>query len=117
MNHKVKFILESTVEEIIGENKVESVRIKNVKTGAASSLSCQGVFIFIGIKPNTEFLKNRLKTDETGFIITDEQMQTSLKGIFACGDCRKKNLYQVITGCGEGATAAHSAHNYLLRAN
>jgi thioredoxin reductase (NADPH) len=83
-------------------------------TGALNEISCQGVFIFIGIKPNTDFLKNQLEMNEMGFIITDEQLQTSCEGIFSCGDCRKKSLYQVINACGEGAVAAHSAHTYLL---
>ncbi len=113
-NSKINFILDSKVEEILGLNRVEAVKIKNVLTGALSEISCQGVFIFIGIKPSTDFLKNQLATNEMGFIITDEQMQTSSCGIFACGDCRGKSLYQVINACGEGAVAAYSAHTYLL---
>lgn len=116
-NPKVSLILESVVEEIIGQDKVEAVRIKNVKTNSGTGLSCQGVFIFAGIQPNTAFLKNLLKTDDAGFIITDQEMNTSREGIFACGDCRKKSLYQVITACGEGATAADSAHKYLSKHN
>jgi thioredoxin reductase (NADPH) len=114
VNPKIKFILESKVEEIIGQNKVEALKIRNLKTAGAEDLSCQGVFIFIGIKPNTDFLKKQLETDEAGFIMADENMQTSCQGIFACGDCRKKSLYQVINGCGEAAVAAHSVHSYLL---
>ena len=113
-NPKISFILDSVVEDVIGENKVEAVKIKNVITGSASSIPCQGLFIFIGIAPNTEFLKNNLATDDSGFIITDNKMKASHDGVFACGDCRQKNLYQVITACGEGAQAAFSAHNYLL---
>jgi thioredoxin reductase (NADPH) len=67
----------------------------------------------VGITPNTAFVKGQLQMDEAGFIITDENLNTSVKGIFACGDCRKKSLYQVINGCGEGAVAAHSVHKYL----
>lgn len=113
-NPKIKFTLDSIVEEIIGQDKVQAVKIKNVRTGAADSFLCQGVFIFVGIKPNTGFLGNQLKTDELGFIITDEEMRTAYEGMFACGDCRKKGLYQVITACGEGAVAAASVHKYLL---
>lgn len=113
-NPKISFILDSVVEEIIGQNKVQEVRIKNVQTGSASALSCQGVFIFVGIKPNTDFLKNILNMDEFGFIITEQDLKTSRQGIFACGDCRKKSLYQVINACGEGAVAADSAYKYLL---
>ncbi|MDD5729590.1 MAG: thioredoxin-disulfide reductase [Candidatus Omnitrophica bacterium] len=113
-NPKIKFILNSVIEEISGENKVESVKVKNLKTGSAEVLPLQGVFIFIGIDPNTGFIKDKLSLDQAGFIITDENMKTSKEGIFACGDCRKKGLYQVVNSCGEGASAAYSAHGYLL---
>jgi thioredoxin reductase (NADPH) len=105
-NTKISFILDSVVEEIQGVNKVEALKIKNTKTNSFRQLSCAGVFIFVGITPNTPFLKNLLETDREGFIITDEKMQTSRPGIFACGDCRKKSLYQVV--------AADAAHKYLL---
>jgi len=113
---KIHFSLESVVEEITGENKVEAVRIKNVKTAAESLIACQGVFIFVGILPNTGFVNNLLDKDEFGFIITDQEMRTSQAGMFACGDCRKKSLYQVVTACGDGATAADAAYKYLVRA-
>jgi thioredoxin reductase (NADPH) len=113
-NPKINFILESTVEEIIGENRVEKVKIRNLKTGAITDLSCQGVFVFVGIRPNTDFLKNILHLDESGFIITGQDLASSRKGVFACGDCLKKNLYQVVNACAEGALAAHSANIYLL---
>jgi thioredoxin reductase (NADPH) len=115
-NPRIGFVLDSVVEEILGENKVEAVLVKDLKTGSTGKIPCQGVFIFIGIAPYTEFIKNKLKTDEAGFIITDEKMNSSLDGVFACGDCRQKSLYQVITACGDAAVAAFSAHNYLLHA-
>lgn len=113
-NPKINFILDSVIEEIVGENKVSSVKIKNVKTNTSVDFPCDGVFIFVGIKPSTSFLKNFLEMDEHGFIIVDLEMRTSHTGVFAAGDCCKKGLYQVITACGEGATAADSAHKYLL---
>jgi thioredoxin reductase (NADPH) len=113
-NPKINFVLESVVEEIIGQNRVEGLKVKNTKTESLNIIACQGVFIFVGIKPDTDFLKNQLHLDETGFIITDQDLKTSCEGIFASGDCRKKSLYQVISACSEGATAADSAHNYLL---
>jgi thioredoxin reductase (NADPH) len=113
-NPKINFILESVVEEIVGESKVEAIKVKNVKTNAESVISCQGVFVFVGIIPNTDFAKKLLDKDEFGFIITDQEMSTSQGGIFACGDCRKKSLYQVVTACGEGATAADSAYKYII---
>jgi len=111
---KINFILGNIVQEIQGENKVEQVLLKNVSTNSQQEISCQGVFVFVGIMPNTAFLKNFLEMNEKGFIITDQDMQSSKEGIFACGDCRKKSLYQVITACGEGAVAADSVHKYLL---
>ncbi|MFA5287251.1 MAG: thioredoxin-disulfide reductase [Candidatus Omnitrophota bacterium] len=114
-NPKIKFILDSVVEEIAGEQKVERVRVKNIKTGKDSDIICQGVFIFVGIAPNTEFIKKAVKTNELGFIIIDQKMQTSKEGIFACGDCVDKSLYQVVSACGDGATAADSVHKYLLK--
>ncbi len=112
-NPRINFILESVIEEIVGQNKVEGVKIRSLANNSLRELGCQGVFIFVGITPNTAFVKGQLQMDEAGFIITDEDLNTSLKGIFACGDCRKKSLYQVINGCGEGAQAAHSVHKYL----
>lgn len=113
-NSKISFMLETLVEEISGKDRLEALKLKDVKTGSISVFPCQGVFIFAGIKPHTEFLNNLLNLDNSGFIITDEDMQASRKGIFACGDCRKKSLYQVITACAEGAVAASSAQRYLL---
>jgi thioredoxin reductase (NADPH) len=113
-NSKINFILDTVVEEIRGENKVEAVKIRNVKTNLRGEIICQGGFIFVGINPNTGFLKNLLEIDEKGFIITDSEMQTSIKGIFACGDCRQKSLWQVVGACADGATAAASAQRYLL---
>lgn len=115
LNPKIKFILESIVEEIQGQDRLEKVLIKNVKTNEQREISCQGVFIFVGIKPNAAFLKNLLEMDEEGFIITNQKMEASGVGIFACGDCRKKSLYQVITACAEGAVAADSVYKYLVR--
>ncbi len=113
-NPKINFILDTVVEEIKGENKVEAMKIRNVKTNLQDEIICQGGFIFVGIIPNTGFLINLLEFDEGGFIITDQEMQTSRPGIFSCGDCRKKSLWQVVSACGDGATAAASAQRYLL---
>lgn len=112
-NPKINFILDTVVEEIKGENKVEGVRIKKIKTGLSEELVSQGIFIFVGIRPNTGFLRNLLEIDNGGFIITDQEMQASLPGIFACGDCRRKSLWQVVNACGDGATAAASVQRYL----
>jgi len=113
VNKKINFILNSVVTEIVGSSFVESISIKDVNTSEQKSVGCNGVFIYIGYEPETDFVKNKLKLDEAGFIITDEILATSEEGIFACGDCRRKSLYQVITACGDGAVASDSAYKYL----
>lgn len=112
-NKKINFVLSCVVTEIIGSNKVESIKIKDLNTSQERDIACDGVFIFIGYEPETAFLKNKLKLDESGFIITNEEMATLDEGVFAAGDCRKKSLYQVITACGDAATAADSAYKYI----
>lgn len=112
-NPRIDFVLDSVIEEITGEHKVEAAKIKNLKNGSLFLLACNGVFVFVGITPYTGFLKNKVEMDKEGFIMTDDQMKTSQEALFACGDCRKKSLYQVVTACAEGAVAAHSAHRYL----
>lgn len=115
-NKKINFVLNSVVSEIIGSNKVESVKIKDMTSGEERVLPCAGVFIYVGYAPETQFIKEKLKLDDTGFIITQDDLSTSAEGIFACGDCRKKALYQVITACGDGATAADSAYKFISKA-
>ncbi|MGB2961499.1 MAG: thioredoxin-disulfide reductase [Candidatus Omnitrophota bacterium] len=112
-NKKMKFIWDSVVEEIAGSTKVEKVRIKNVKTGKKAELACDGVFIFAGWSPNTDFVKDILKVNDKNCIIVDSEMRTSREGIFACGDCCHKKLHQVVTACGDGAVASNSAREYV----
>ena len=112
-NKKIEFIWDSVVTEIKGANKVTGVKIKNVKTSAETDFSCDGVFIFVGYTPNTSFLKDVLSMDESGYIIADDNCLASKPGVFVCGDCRKKLLRQVITACGDGATAAFSCQHYI----
>jgi thioredoxin reductase (NADPH) len=109
-NEKITFAWDSTVEEILGEDVVTGVRIRNVKTADRhEELPVDGVFIFVGLVPNTAFIKGVVDLDKDGYIITDRDMRTSAEGIFACGDCISKSLRQVVTACGDGATAAHNA--------
>ncbi|MBU4312620.1 MAG: thioredoxin-disulfide reductase [Candidatus Omnitrophica bacterium] len=112
-NERIEFIWESKAVEILGKDRVSGVKIKNVKTGKETDVSCDGVFIFVGYSPNTDFIKRVLKLDKDGYIVSDSDMNTSKKGIFACGDCCKKLLRQVVTACGDGATAAFSAQKYV----
>ncbi len=112
-NPKIEFIWDSVIEEILGENQVEGIRIRHVKTGALSDLSVQGVFVFIGIEPNTRLVKGLVALEERNFIKTDEWMRTSVKGIYAAGDCRSKPLLQIVTAVAEGATAAFAVQHDL----
>ncbi len=112
-NPKIKLLWNSVVQEIKGDSVVRSVVVKNVKTGEISDLPIEGVFLFVGLLPRTQFLKELIHLDEAGYIITDENGETSVKGIFAAGDCRKKLLRQVATAIGDGATAAFAAEKYL----
>ncbi len=112
-NKKIEFILNSTPLEILGENKVSSIKYKNQKTNETKTLDTEGVFPYIGLVPNVEFLKNQLKQDEFGFILTDEKMETSQKGVFAAGDVRKTPLRQVITAVSDGAVAGVFAVKYI----
>jgi thioredoxin reductase (NADPH) len=102
------------VEEIQSDIKVGGIRVKNVISGAMLDVAFQGVFIFVGIIPITDFIKNILKVNDSGFVSINQKMQTSKEGIFACGDCADKSLYQVISACAEGAIAADAVHKYLL---
>ena len=113
-NKKINFTLSSVITEITGSGKVEAVKMKDLNTSQEKTIQCDGIFIYIGYIPDTAFMKDKLKLDETGFIITGEDMSTSQEGVFACGDCRSKTLYQVITACGDGAVAADSAYRYLV---
>ena len=110
---KINVIFDSVVEEISGKDVLEQVTLKNIKTNTISQLSVNGVFIFVGWTPNTNFLNNQLKLNKQGYIITDDKMNTSIEGVFACGDVREKILRQVVTAAGDGAIAANSAKHYL----
>jgi thioredoxin reductase (NADPH) len=112
---KVKFILNSVVTQIIGDQKVSAVKIKDVVSGEEKEVACDGVFIYIGYEPETAFLKGKLQLDDSGLIIAQEDLSTSVPGVFVCGDCRKKTLYQVINACGDGAIAADSAYKYIVK--
>ncbi len=107
------FEWDSVVEEIAGTDRVEKVVVRNLKTSELKDLPRDGVFIFIGWEPNTGFLKGVLQLDKSGRITVDESMRTGQKGVFACGDCCKRPLHQVVTACGDGAVAAHSARQYV----
>jgi len=112
-NKKINFAWDSVVIKILGKEKVEGVLIQNKKTGEEKEIPCQGAFVFVGNIPNSKFLNKIVKLDQKGYIFTDDNMMTSQEGIYACGDVRKKILRQVVTACGEGATAAFAAQKYI----
>jgi len=112
-NNKISFRWDSVIDEIRGQDFVQGVKIKDLQTGQASELPADGVFVFVGLTPNTELCRGLLELDRSGYIIADARMQTSAPGIFAGGDCTSKLLRQVVTACGDGATAAFSAQLYV----
>jgi len=112
-NPKIKFLWNSVVQEIKGDSVVRSAVVKNMKTGDVKEVETEGAFLFIGLVPRTHFLKELVQMDESGYVVTNENCETSVKGIFAAGDCRKKLLRQISTSVGDGATAAFAAEKYL----
>ena len=110
---KIEIIWDSIPKKIVGEAGVEGIDLKNVKTGEESHLPVQGVFVFIGYRPNNELVKGLLECDERGFVVTNKYMETSETGVFAAGDITSKLLRQISTAVGDGATAAFAAERYL----
>lgn len=113
-NQKIDFIWNTQIKEIIGgKNGVEELLLAH-RSGDHSTLKVTGIFVLIGIMPNNDILPlQHLHTDETGFIVTDAEMVTSIPGVFAAGDIRSKNFRQIINAAGEGAVAELSAEHYL----
>jgi len=112
---KIEFRWNSIVEKIEGGDLVKRIRLRQVKSGEESALDVAGIFISIGLKPNTNYLKGILPLDITGHIITDEKMETKIPGIFAAGDIRHNSTRQVITAAGDGATAAIYAEKFISK--
>lgn len=112
-NPKIDFMLDSIVKEIKGKDKVTSVLVENVKTKEVSEVKTDGVFVFIGHTPNNQMYSGQVEMDERGYIKIDSKMQTSVKGVFACGEAADAEYKQVVISSGMGATAAISATRYL----
>ena len=110
---KIQFILNTVATEIIGSDKMEAVRLKNVKTGEETTFEADGIFIFVGHTPNTQLFEGQLKMDSHGYIETDMLMQTSVAGVFAAGEAADPHFRQVITSAGMGAAAAIQATRFL----
>jgi len=110
---KIEFLLDTVVKAIEGKDFVQKLKVQNVKTEKQSILEVAGVFMAVGLKPNTEYLKNTIPLDKQGHIITDEQMKTKIPGIFAAGDIRSGSIRQTVAAAGDGAIAAISAKNFI----
>jgi thioredoxin reductase (NADPH) len=110
---KIEPVWNTVVEGIEGENAVTGLRLRDVKSGETKSLAVEGAFIFVGVTPNTEYLQGYLPLDEKGFLLTGENLETEVAGVFVAGDVRAKALRQIATAVGEGALAATSADHYL----
>jgi thioredoxin reductase (NADPH) len=113
-NPKIKFLWDTVVESITGDKLVKEIRLRNVKTGKGSSLEVSGVFVAVGLRPNTGYLKGLLKLDAGGFILVNGQMETGVPGMFAAGDIRAGSIRQVVSAAGDGATAAIAAERFLF---
>ena len=114
-NNKIEISFNSVVSEITGTKKCESVIVKDISTLEPKTIQTHGVFVLIGMTPNSDAFKGFVGMDDKGYILCDDDMKTSVDGVFACGDVRKKSLRQVVTAAGDGATAAFSAQHYVER--
>lgn len=118
-NEKLDFMWDTVVDKIKGEDIVESMVVRNLKTGETKEIFADpddgvfGIFVFIGYKPSTELFKGKVDMDERGYVITDPDMKTNVPGVFAAGDLRVKSLRQVVTACADGAIAAVQAGKYI----
>lgn len=112
-NSKIKFIFNVDVLEVLGENSVSGLKIKNNKNGEESVMSCQGLFLAIGHKPNTDIFKGQLEIDAKGYLIVNEHTHTNVEGVFAAGDVHDWHYRQAITAAGAGCKAAMDAANWL----
>ena len=111
---KIEFLWDTVVEAIEGEDVVKRIRLRNVRTGEKSVMDISGIFVAIGFKPDTDYLKGVLSLDANGAIITNEKMEAEVPGIFAAGDIRSGSIRQVVAGAGDGAVAAIYAERYII---
>lgn len=114
-NKKIEFCYNSVATAISGSKQCEGVAVKDIVTLAQKTIKASGVFVLIGMTPNSSMVKSLASMDDKGYVICDDDMNTSVEGMFACGDVRKKLLRQVVTAAGDGATAAFSAQHYVER--
>ncbi|KPL04119.1 MAG: thioredoxin reductase [candidate division Zixibacteria bacterium SM23_73_2] len=108
-----KFFLNHMATSINGENKIESITVKNRETGKEENIPFQGIFIYVGLIPNTKFLEGKLELDKYGFVVTNENTETNIPGVYAAGDVRHKILQQITTATSDGSIAAFMAERYV----
>ena len=112
-NPAIEFLWDTIVEEIIGDKEVEELKLRNVKTQEIFTSEASGVFFYVGLKPNSDYLKGSLKLDDKGHIIVNKLTETEIPGVFAAGDICHDSSRQAITAAGDGATAALSAERFI----
>ena len=110
----VEFRWNSTVTELLHNDHLTGVRLRDMITGAESTIECDGVFISVGRKPATDLLRDQLEVDRGGYIVADETTKTAIPGVYAVGDVRTKPLRQIVTAVADGAVAVHMAEEYLV---
>ena len=112
-NPKIEFVWNAVVQEIIGEEKVEGVKLKRTDTGEEFTLECDAVFVAIGSKPNTEIFRNQIEMDDDGYIVTHDETKTSVEGVFAAGDVQDRRYRQAVIAAASGCKAALDAEKFL----
>jgi len=113
-NSKIRFVWDSVVEEIVGEQTVTGVQVRNVKTGETSIIEADGVFVYVGMEPGTELFAGQIELNEAGYIITDRHQCTNVPGVFAAGDVQDPHYRQIVIAAGTGAIAAMEAERFLV---
>jgi thioredoxin reductase (NADPH) len=112
-NPKMEFIWDTTVERFNGDEQLTTIGLRNVKTGGTGELAASGAFVYVGLNPNTAFLKGAVEMDERGYIASNEKMETNVPGVYAVGDVRPDTLRQVVTAAADGAIAAIQVEKYI----
>ncbi|NLA84930.1 MAG: thioredoxin-disulfide reductase [Clostridiales bacterium] len=113
-NEKIEKVWDSVVTGINGDDKVTGIEVENVKTRAKKEIKLDGIFIAIGVIPNSELVQGKVEMNESNYILTDDSMRTNVPGVFAAGDIRQKPLLQLVTAAADGAIAAYSAQKYII---
>lgn len=116
-NPKIKFMWDTTVEEVLGEDRVIGIKVKNVKTGETSQLEADGLFVAIGHKPNTDIFKDKITIDSAGYAVPEHETRTNVEGVFVAGDVHDHKYKQAITAAGAGCKAALDVEDYLTKEN